>query len=247
MTDSTPSETLFGNEPTPAPVKGPNLLEQIVGVFTEPAALFTRIKTTPVWGGALVLLSLLNMVAGALWAYKVDADALLRPMLEQNPSIPPESYDKMIAFQAKTLLPFSILGGLLGLAVICSIMAFIYWLVSRGTSEGQPPTYKVVFSATVVSGLVQMPKAVLLAIICGLKNFGGARPEALSPTSLGFYLATENAKLQALYNTLDLFTVAGLVMTFLAARYAMRLKPLGAALCVLISAALMLLPVAFAR
>jgi hypothetical protein len=211
------------------------------------AFLPSRLRTTPVWGGALVLLSALNLVAGVLWALRVDADAMFRPILERNPKIPAESIDGAIALQSKLLLPFSIFGGIFGMAIICLIMALVYWLVSRGTSEAEPPTYKLVFSATVVAGLVQVPKSLLIAIICGLKNIGGARPEALSPTSLGFYLVPDSVKLHALFNTLDLFSLAGLAMTFLAARYALRLKPLGAVLCVVITATLMILPAAFAQ
>ncbi|BDU73838.1 YIP1 family protein [Mesoterricola silvestris] len=248
MNESTPPESLYGNVPVAPVAKAPTLLEQVVAVFTEPEALFKRLEATPVWGGALVLMTVLNTVVSVLWARKVDVDAMLRPMMEANPKIPAESIDNIIAMQGKMILPFSVLGGLLGLAIVSLVMALVYWVISSWTAEGRKPSYRQAFSATVVSGLVATPKFVLLGIICALKNIGGAKPDALSPTSLGFYLAPDSVKLHAFFNTMDLFTFASLFILFLAARHTMRLKVSGAALCVAVSALLMIaLPVLGAR
>jgi hypothetical protein len=248
MSDSNPSESLYGNAVPPPVVKPPSLMDQIIGVFTEPEVLFRRLAVTPVWGGALALLTILNTVVAVIWARRVDVDAMFRPMLERNPKIPSESIDRVIEMQGKMILPFSILGGLLGLAIISLVVALIYWIVSTWSHEGQKPTYRQVFSGTVVAGLVNLPKFLLLGIICGLKNFGGAKPDQLSPTSLGFYLAPENLRLHAFFNALDLFSLASLFILYLAARYTMRLKVSGAAVCVAIMALLtFVLPVLGAR
>jgi hypothetical protein len=223
-------------------------MEQVVGVFTDPVALFKRLAVTPVWVGALALLSAANLVVTVIWAKRVDMDAMLRPMLERNPRIHPEDIDRIIEMQGKFTLPFGILFAIIGLGLICLVTALIYWLVGKWTAEDRAPTYTQAYSATVVSSLVSLPKAVLLAIVCALKNIGGARPDALSPTALGIYLAPESIKLQSLFNNLDLFNLAAMVMLFLAARHTMRLKASGAGLCAALLAVLMIgLPVLFAR
>ena len=248
MTEPASEDSLYGNAAPPVLDPGPGLMDQLVGVFTEPAALFKRLAVTPVWAGALILLSAANLVVAVIWAHRVDADAMFRSILERDPRVHPESYDTAIAIQSKMLMPMSIVSGLLGLAVICLIMAFLYWLIGLRTGEQRPPSYREAFSATVVSSLVALPKTVLLGIVCGLRNFGGARPDALSPTSLGFYLAPDSLKLQAWYNNLDLFNFAMLFMLFLAVRHTMRLKVAGAVACTATAAFLMLvLPVLFAR
>jgi hypothetical protein len=241
-------ESLYGNQAQPPVPQAPSLLDQVVGVFTEPVALFTRLEKTPVWGGALALLTGISLVVSVLWAKRVDVDAMIRPVLERNPKIAPETYDTIIAMQTRMMLPISIVSGLIVLSIITVIMAFVYWLVGKGTAERQPPSYQQVFSATIVSSLVGLPKFLLLGIICALRNIGGARPDALSPTSLGFYMAPDSVKLHALFNGLDLFNFASLLMLFLACRYTMRLKPVGAFICVLIAGSLMIgMPVVFAR
>jgi hypothetical protein len=248
MSESNPPESLYGQEPAPPAVKAPDLMEQLVGVFTEPGALFTRLEATPVWGGALALLTALNTAVAVLWARRVDVDAMLRPVLEANPKIPAESIDNIIAMQGRMMLPFSVLGGLLGLAVVSLVLALVYWIVGAWTHEGRKPTYRQAFSATIVSSLVGAPKAVLLGIVCSLKAIGGAKPDALSPTSLGFYVVPDSVKLHAFFNALDLFTFASILLIYIATRRTMRLKASGAAICAAIAALLMIaLPVLGAR
>jgi len=242
-----PIEKLYGEEPPPPPVP-PSLLEQVVGVFSEPAALFQRLATTPVWKGALSLMVAANLVVTVLWARKVDVDAMIRPMLERNPRIPVDNYDAIISMQSKMILPFALVGALLALPLISLIMALIYWAIGRGTAERQPPSFPQAFSATVVAGLVLLPKLLLLGIVCTLKNIGGAKPDALSPTALGFFVVPDSLKLQSIFNNLDLFTFAALFMVFLASRHTMRLRTQGAAACVAVAAAAtFLLPLLGAR
>ena len=242
-----PIEKLYGEEPPPPPVP-PSLLEQVVGVFSEPAALFQRLAVTPVWKAAMALMIVVNMVVTVLWARKVDVDAMIRPMLERDPRVPVDNYDTIISMQGKMILPFSLVGALLALPIICLVMALIYWGIGRATAERQPPGYPQAFSATVVAGLVLLPKLLLLGIVCALKNIGGAKPDALSPTSLGFYVVPESLKLQSIFNNLDLFTLASLFMVFLAARHTLRLRTQGAAACVAVAAAAaFLLPLLGAR
>ena len=240
-------DSLYGTQPPPVPEPAPGLLDQVVGVFTEPVALFKRLAATPVWGGALALLTAFNLAVAVLWARKVDVDALLRPVLERNPRLNPEDLERILAIQARFTLPLAILGGLVGLTLFCLLMAWLYWLVGKATAEHHPPAFRQAFAATAVGALVGLPKAILLGIVCTLRNIGGTKPDALSPTALGFYVAPDGIRLHAFFNTLDLFTFAGLLMVFLAARHAMRLKVAGAVLCTAIAAVVMLgLPVLFA-
>lgn len=226
-----PNESLYGNQPEPPAPVAPGLMDQLTGVFTEPGALFDRLRATPVWGGALGLLLVANAVVTVLWALRVDVDAMLRPVLEANPKIPPERIDDIIRMQAKFMLPVGLPVGLVFMVLTFLLSALVYWLVAKGTAEGERPGYVQAFSAVTVSSLVGLPRAILLAIICGLRNFGGATPDALSPTSLGFYLAPDQPKLHALYNSMDLFTFATLALTWIAARRTLRLNAAGAAIC----------------
>jgi len=101
------------------------------------------------------------------------------------------------------------------LVLLPLIVALLYWGLGQLTAEDRKPSYAEAFSATVVSGLVCLPKFLILGLVFALRNFGGARPDALSPTSLGFYLTPESLKLQALFNGLDLFNLASFLRCIL--------------------------------
>ena len=111
------------------------------------------------------------------------------------------------------------------------LFALLYWLIGKGTAEGEPPTFVQGLSAAVVPGLVMVPYLLLVSFICLVKPIGGLGLEKLSPTSLGYYLHVENPRLHSLLYRLDVFNVAVLVLTFLAARHLLRLKVLGAVAC----------------
>lgn len=249
MSEPQNQETLYGSEPRPETPKAPGLLDQLTGVFTEPAALFRRLRDTPVWGGAFTLMLILNVIFMGIWAKRVDVDAFLRPMLERNPKMTGDMIDQAVSSYGKMIVPISILQVAFGLAIGCLIFALILWGISKVFAEdASPRTFRQAWSGVVIGGLVGAPKALLLIIICAMRNLGGARPDQLSPTSLGFYLSPERIKLQAFLCTLDLFSFASLVMTFLVVRHTLRAKPSGAWIALAISAIfLFVLPVLGAK
>jgi hypothetical protein len=65
-----------------------------------------------------------------------------------------------------------------------------------------------------------------------LQPVGTLRPDQIIPSSLAYWLETDDPKLSILYGSIDLFLLLQFVMLFLAARYGMRSKAWGAALCV---------------
>lgn len=132
-------ETLFNEQPEAPKPKAPGLLEQIAGVFTDPIALFRRLNQTPTWGWALGAILVSAMVLTMVWAMKVDADEMLRPILERNPQITSAQIDTIIDMQKKFILPFSALGVIFG-----TPLAWHWWASSTGSSarpcpKRQPP------------------------------------------------------------------------------------------------------------
>jgi hypothetical protein len=249
MTGPETRENLYGSEPEPPSPRGPGLPDQVAGVFTEPAALFRRLRATPVWGWAFTLMMAVNVLVVVLWGARVDVDAFMRPMLEKNPKLTPEMIDQAISGYSRMIIPLGIFQVLFAITAILLLTALILWGLARATAEeGAAATFRQAWSGVVVSGLVNLPKGILLAIICGLRTIGGSRPDQLSPTSLGFYLVPDNVKLHALYCSLDLFTLATLVVTWLMMRHTLRAKVSGAAAAVAVMAFFMVgFPLIFAK
>jgi hypothetical protein len=226
--------TLYGDQPAAPKPEAPGFLDQFVGIFTSPVELFQRLNKAPSWGWALGAILVASLVVTVIWGLKVDVDEMLRPMLERNPQIQSSQIDLVIAMQKRFILPFGILGVLVGIPAVTALLALFYWLVGKGLAEESAPSYLQAYSAAVVPGLVKLPHVLLMVIICLMRPIGGLTPDKLAPTSLGYFLHVDSLKLQAFYYSLDLFFLAEAVLTFLALRHLARLKPLGALICVLV-------------
>jgi hypothetical protein len=230
-----PESSLYGREtPHAPPPKAPGLVDQFLSVFTEPVALFQRLHAAPSWVGATLVAVVLGLAITFVWGLRVDVDAMLRPALEANPKIGADQIDLIIGMQKKFILPIGIVMSLAGPFLAVLVVAFIYWLVGKGTAEQEAPGFPLALSAAAVPGLVMAPHSLAILAMCLLREVGGATPDKLAPTSLGFFLHPENAKLHALLNLLDPFVLAGWVLAWLAVRHTMGLKRSGATACTVI-------------
>ncbi|MBK9795157.1 MAG: YIP1 family protein [Holophagaceae bacterium] len=236
MNDQSPS--LYGSQPEAPRPQAPGLLEQILGVFTSPVELFQRLNKAPSWGWALGLIVACALILTVIWGLKVDVDEMLRPILERNPDVSSGQIDLIIGMQKKFILPFGILGALFGTAAAMAILGLFYWLIGKALPEAEAPTYPQALSAAVVPSLVKLPHMLLIAIICLVRPVGGLTPDKIAPTSLGYFLQVESLKLQAFLYTMDLFYLAEALLAYLALRYLVRMKTLGALICVLLPMAL---------
>lgn len=245
------SDSLYGAPESPlvpAATKPPSLLEQIEGIFTAPKALFERLHRAPSWVPALLVGVLLAVAVTIAWALKVDADAMLRPVLERNPQLSPDQVDNIIQMQSRFMLPFGLLGSMIGIPVITLIAGLVYWGLGVWQREGEAaPTFLQGLSAASVLGLVRIPDALVILFLCLLKPVGGHRPDQLTPFSLGYWIHTASPKLAALLYQLNVFNLATFVLLYLAMRHLLKAKPLGAALAVAVMVGLSLLGVVFAK
>jgi hypothetical protein len=228
-----PESQIFGGgePPAKAVVKAPSLMEQLTGIFTDPVELFRKLHDTPVWGGAFALIVAAILVLIIAWGMRVDVDAMLRPQMEQNPQMTTAQIDQAVDFMSKFMVPLTLVMAVIGAAFGTVFTALLYWLVGMIFAEEGKPSFLQALSGTVVSGLVGIPYALSISIMCFLRNVGGLSPEKLSPTSVGYYFHPDHPKLYALLCQIDLFLIAGYVMVYLAARHTLRLKPAGAAIC----------------
>jgi len=174
------------------------------------------------------------MVLTMVWAMKVDADEMLRPILERNPQITSAQIDTIIDMQKKFILPFSALGVIFGTPAGLALVGLFYWLIGKALPEETAPTYTQAFTAAVVPGLVKLPGMLLIAIICLVRPIGGLTPDKVAPTSLGYFIHVDGLKLQALLYAMDLFYLAEVGLAYLALRHLLRMKTAGAVICVLL-------------
>lgn len=228
----TPEPGLYGSEenaPQPAAL---GLGEMLSGIFTEPTTLFDRLRQRPTWGWAFALTMVAAILLTIVWSLRVDADALLRPILEADGRVPADQVDSIIAMQGKMMVVFGPIQALIMVSLLSAVIALVFWLVGKGFAEEGKPGFKLGWAAAVVTGLVTLPQTFCMVVMCLLKEVGGRTPEKMAPTGLGFFITVDNVKLQALLHALDPFTFAYFFLLFLAGRRMLRLSSKGASLAV---------------
>lgn len=241
--------SLYGQEPHPATSQeaAPGLVDQFVGLLTEPVALFQRLNRTPVFWAALTVILVTALASTLIWGFKVDVEAMIRPALEKNPALTADQIDAAISMQGKFIVPFSVIGALFATVFFTTLFALINWGLACAFPEGERPTFKHAMSAVAVPGLLGALRNVLVMVMCILRPVGGLTPDKLVPTNPGFFVHVANPKLQALLTSLDLLTLASLVLGFLAMRHVLRGRPVAAWISTGLGLLAVLASVAFAK
>ncbi|HJW33683.1 MAG TPA: YIP1 family protein [Holophagaceae bacterium] len=233
---SAPEAPLYGGGPAPSAPKPPSFLDQVVGVFTEPTALFQKLRQSPSWIPAVVSFCILGIGVTLVWGLKVDVDAMARPALERNPNVSAGQIDSIIEMQKKFMVPIGLIFAVAIPWLWTLLMGFIYWLVGRGLAEEGEPSFPQALTAASVPALVGLVHGALMIIMAFLRPVGGLTPEKLAPTSVGFFVAAESPKVVTALFALDLFSIATWALSYLACRHLLRLKVSGAILstCLLV-------------
>ena len=215
-----------GVDVAPAPA-APSLAQQLNGIFFEPVTLFRNLHRAPAWIGATLLMAMLALTATTIWGMRVDVDAMLRPSLEADASVDPAQIDRIIDVQAKVLPVFTPIGTIVTIAMLTFLPALLFYGLAQAYGEGET-TYRHALAATAVPNLVMLPMQVILIAIVALQHIGGAKLDELFPLSAGFFIHPESVKAAALLRQVNPFFIAVYVMTYLALRHTLRLKPAAA-------------------
>jgi hypothetical protein len=228
-----PESSLFGQEPPTPSSKAPGLVDQILGVFTEPSNLFSRLRSAPSWWPALLLIMGIGIAAGLIWAYKVDMAEMARHQMESmrdlfHVNIPEDAIDQAIAKnQGQHPWISTILGQLFGIPIVYLIISLVVWaFASMGTMEGEDsPTFPQAFSVTVVHYLVTLPSILLAGIVAAAVQVGGRNIQQLMPTCASFYFHPESIWLKCLLSVIDPLWVLSFVVLAIGMKQTLRSKP----------------------
>ncbi len=238
MSDHVPggtSPSLYGSESggSPAPAAKPQgVLDQFIGLFTEPTVVFQRLRQAPSWLPALLVFMGVALLASLIWAAKVDQVAMTErrfEVMEQafKMQMPAEAVDKALD-QVQTAKPpyvSAVLGTLLGMPFGYLLFAAILFAFAKFGGEDETTTFRHALAATTVHGLVALPIPLLAGVMALLKDVGGAASYAsLAPTTLNFWLQPENPWVRGALAVLDPFYLFSFVTLYLAARHTLRLK-----------------------
>jgi len=250
-----PKQSLYGESDDPnasggEEIKPLGLMELISGVFSEPADTFKRLSKRPQWLGAMLLIAVFSTVFVIVWAANVDAVEFLTAQIEKtNPQLTSQQLDMAIGMGVKFFYISYVAVGLIGTLFFLFFFGLLYWavgLMSREDTQWRP-TYQHGLVVAAVPGLATVPWMILGTVMAFLNPVGTLRHDQIVPSSLEYWIQSENPKLSALYSSIDIFLLFQYVLIFIAAKYAMRAKTWGAALCVALTLLAVMIRVLFAK
>lgn len=228
------SESLFGSsEKVAEQAPPPGLVDQFVGVFTEPSSLFKKLREAPSWVPALILTIAVSLVVMLLWASKVDMAESTRRSMEMmknvfHVNIPASALDDAIAKQdGKHPWISAVLGPLMGTPIIFLLVALIVWgfaYVGRQV-DGEAPSFKQAFSVATVHYLVTLPSMFLAGVMALIQPVGGRNIQELMPTVLSFFVKPESGLLRGLCGLVDPLWIFSFVVLAIAMKHTLRAKP----------------------
>ena len=231
-------------------VKPLGLMDLVSGVFSEPVELFKRLSIRPQWVGAMLLVTVLSLLFSIAWIVKVDAVGFMTMQIERTyPQLTSAQIDQAVEVGARFMSISAIAGSLFGTLISIFFFGLLYWAVGLMSKEGPQwrPTYYHGLVVAAVPGLATVPYMLLGTVMAFLNPVGTLRPDQIVPSSLGYWMETDNPKLSALYSSIDLFLLTQYVLIFFAVKYALRAKTWGAALCVALALLGVVIRVLFAK
>jgi len=227
--------------PTRQKSPAPTLWEQILGVYTEPVALFRRLAVAPAWGHALWVMIVFGWILMSVWGWRVDVDALQRPILEQNAQLTATQIDQTIAVSSRFILPIGIVSVMIRNLLAVLGLGLVFWVFALSTTSSRKSTFLHAMSAATVPNLIFVPYTVMATVMCATTHVGARIPERLAPSGLAYYLRPDEPRVYALAAQVDPFLAAYFVMIFLALRHTMRMTRsqavMGTALAVFLTVA----------
>jgi len=247
-----PRQSLYGESDTNdgEQIKPLSLMDLISGVFSEPVDMFKRLSERPQWAGAMVLITALALVFSIAWLVKVDMPGYMSIQFERaGTQIPPAQMDQVIEASARFMPISVIVGSLFSTPVFIFFFGLLYWAVGLMSKEDQQwrPTYYHGLVVASIPSLATVPYFLLGTTMALMNPVGTLRPDQIIPSTFGYWIETDSPKLSALYSSIDLFLLAQYVFIFFAAKYALRAKTWGAALCVVLALAGPAIRVLFAK
>ena len=124
-------------------------LKDLIGALTSPAATFERLRSNPVWLGAVVILLLVAIVGTAVTVPKIDFAEITRAQIEAGgQQVTEEQMDTALAFGEKfgAIMAFAQAGLMLPLGWL--LIALLMWVLIRMLG-GLDLSFKQSFSTTV--------------------------------------------------------------------------------------------------
>ena len=189
---------------TEVPASKPNSFQRIIGVLMSPNETFASIVRQPDWVVPLVVILVVALVGGIVFAQRVDFASGMREAMEQNNKLPPDQVDRMVRISTAVAKIFAYCSPVLS-AIILLIVAGALLLVFR--LFGGEGDFRQAFSVTVYAWMPGIIKSIIITAIIAVRTVSLNDLAILVRSNLAFLVTMkEHPMLFTLLSSLDVFT-----------------------------------------
>lgn len=215
--------------PTEAIIKNP--FSQLIGIFTRPSVVFKSLRIAPNWIWALTLSFITSITTAKLYLKKqtlASTEKLIQTVNVTGTTNLPDP-QKTAQWIQSTFNLFTL--ALLGVFTLAMTL-YIFW---RLAGEDDQIGFRHTWAVAIVHSLALLPATLLQGVFCMIRPAGSfAGYSSITPTSLLFWIPTENSIARGLLYIMDPFYIFSIVALALGCRYTLQLKAWALRTCLLI-------------
>lgn len=203
-----------GSMPVPSAPK-PNSFQRVIGVLFSPNETFASIARQPDWVVPLLLILVVSMVSGIVFAQRVDFGAPIREAMEQNKNVTPEQADRAVRIGSAAAKIFAYCAPVVSLIFLLIIAGVLLLAFRVMGGEGD---FRQALSVTTYSWMPGLIKSIIITAIMAARSVSAADLPILLRSNLAFLVPMkDNPLLFTLLSRLDVFSfwlIALLVIGF---------------------------------
>ncbi|HLJ74384.1 MAG TPA: Yip1 family protein [Thermoanaerobaculia bacterium] len=189
--------------PEAAPPR-PNGFARIIGVLFSPNETFASIARQPDWAVPLVVILIVSLAAGIIFAQRVDFTAPAREAMEQR-NLPQDQIDRMVRITGAISKVVSYCAPILSVVSLLIIAAILLVAFRLFGGEGD---FRRSFAVTCYAWMPGVIKSIILTAIVAARGATAMELATILRSNLAFLTTVKaNPLLFVLLSKLDIFTV----------------------------------------
>jgi len=200
----------------------PSGFQRVIGVLMTPNETFASIARQPDWLVPLVIILVVSLVAGIIFAQRVDFISPMREAMEQNKNMSPDQIDRAVRISSAVAKVFSYASPLLSVISLLIIAAVLLLVFRLFGGEGD---FRQAFSVVVYSWMPGIIKSIVVIAIVAARSVSASDLATLLRSNLAFLVTMkDHPMLFVLLSSLDVFTIWLLALLIIGFAYVSRLS-----------------------
>ena len=200
----------------------PSGFQRVIGVLMTPNETFASIARQPDWLVPLVIILVVSLVAGIVFAQRVDFISPMREAMEQNKNMSPDQIDRAVRISSAVAKVFSYASPLLSVISLLIIAAVLLLVFRLFGGEGD---FRQAFSVVVYSWMPGIIKSIVVIAIVAARSVSASDLATLLRSNLAFLVTMkDHPMLFVLLSSLDVFTIWLLALLIIGFGYVSRLS-----------------------